>query len=119
MKRLLAALLAGAAVFSIAFASAALLEVRGETIQAGVDADVTCDANGVDANWGLERDDNTVRNVRISDIDPACAGADMFVQVDGKNLGSTTIDSTSESFAFSSPFPAPETINTLRVWIEG
>jgi hypothetical protein len=119
MKRLLTALLAGAAVFSIAFASAALLEVRGETIQAGVDTDVTCDADGVDANWGLETDDNTVRNVRISDINQTCFGAEMFVQVDGVDLGSTIIDANSETFSFSSPYPAPETINSLRIWIEG
>lgn len=118
MKRLLVALLAGAAVFSIAFASAALLEVRGETIQAGVDIDLTCDADGVDANWGLETDDNLVYNVRISDIDAACAGAGLFVKVNGGPTLSTVIDSASETLAFPAPL-APETINDLKVWIEG
>ena len=36
MKRILVALMAGAAVFTLAFASAALLDIRGETIQARV-----------------------------------------------------------------------------------
>jgi hypothetical protein len=119
MKRLLFALIAGAMVFTVAFASAALLEVRGETIQAGVDTNVTCDANGVDANWGLETDTNLVYNVRISDIDPACEGADMFVSVNGAHALKVTLDGTSSAkFTFPAPL-SPESINDIKVWIEG
>ena len=59
MKRILIALMAGAAVFTIAFASAAALGVNGNVIQAGVDTDVSCDTDGVNANWGLETDTNS------------------------------------------------------------
>lgn len=120
MKRLLTALLAGAAVFSIAFASAAALNVNGNVIQAGVDSDLRCDADGVDANWGLERDDNSVRNVRIVNVADACAGAEMWIQINGTaNYGPVTISGGEANFPFSAPYPTPESLGTLRVWIEG
>jgi hypothetical protein len=119
MKRLLFALIAGAMVFTVAFASAALLEVRGETIQAGVDTDVTCDATGVDANWGLETDTNLVSNVRITGIDTQCAGADMFVSVNGAHALKVTLDTSGQAkFVFPTPL-TPESINDIKVWIEG
>jgi hypothetical protein len=119
MKRLLAALLAGAAVFSIAFASAAALNVNGEVIQAGVDFDLRCDANGVNGNWGLETDTNQVINVRIDDIDAACFGAQMWVRINETDTyGPVTIDSASETFSFNG-FYTPEELVSLRVWIEG
>lgn len=117
MKRLLAALLAGAAVFSIAFASAAALNVNGEIIQAGTDINLTCD-DSVNANWGLETDTNLVYNVRIDDISAACDGADLFAKVNGGPTLHTVIDSTSETLSFPTPM-SPESINDLKVWIEG
>lgn len=120
MKRLLAALLAGAAVFAIAFASAAALDVDGNVIQAGVDSDVRCDADGVEANWGLETSDNTVRFVRIDSIDAECNGAEMWVSVnDGTAQGPVVISGGQAKFNFAAPYPAPEDIESLRVWIEG
>jgi len=119
MKRLVTALAAGAAISTIAFASASLLDVDGSTIQAG-SSGVTCDASGVNANWGLETDDNSVRNVRVAGIDTACAGDTMFVKVDGKPVVSKVITTAGqETFAFTAPFPAPETINNIKIWIEG
>jgi hypothetical protein len=122
MKRLLAALLAGAAVFTIAFASAAALGVNGNTIQAGVDTDLACDDDGVNANWGLETTDNSVRYVTIVDIDPSCNGQDAFVKINeasGDALGPVTIADGKAKFNFASPYPTPESIVSLRVWIEG
>jgi hypothetical protein len=121
MKRLLAALLAGAAVFSIAFASAAALEVNGNVIQAGEDLSVACDPDGVDANWGLEVDDNTVRNVRIVNVADACAGAEMWVQINGTDTyGPVVISGGQANFSFApAPYYTPEEILSLRVWIEG
>jgi hypothetical protein len=119
MKRLLAALLAGAAVFSIAFASAATLTVNGEVIQAGVDFDLQCDANGVNGNWGLETDTNHVSNVRIDDIADACFGAQMWVRINETDTyGPVTIDANSETFDFNGWY-FPEDLTSLRVWIEG
>jgi len=122
MKRILAALMAGAAVFTIAFASAAALGVNGNVIQAGVDSDLACDLNGVNADWGLETSDNTVRYVKIVDIDPLCNGAEAFAkinEVSGDALGPVTIANGEARFNFTSPFPTPESITSLRVWIEG
>ena len=122
MKRLLTALLLGTAVFSIAFASAATLGVNGNVIQAGVDGDVRCDTDGVDTAYGLETTDNTVRYVRIENIDPACNGADAFLKVNesaGDALGPVVIADGKATFSFSAPYPTPESISSIRVWIEG
>lgn len=120
MKRILVALMAGAAVFTLAFASAAVLNVNGNTIQAGVDNDLSCDLNGVNANWGLETTDNTVRNVRIVDIDPLCNGSEAFVSINGGTpTPGVVISGGQANFPFAAPYPAPETINSLKVWIEG
>lgn len=119
MNRLLTALVAGAAVSTLAYASAASLSVNGNTIQAGVDTDVRCDTNGVGVDWGLETDDNTVRNVKVNDIATACAGATMFVSVNNGPTMSKVIASTTESFSFTSPYPSPESIENIKVWIEG
>ncbi|MGB7818644.1 MAG: hypothetical protein WBL35_07885 [Ornithinibacter sp.] len=119
MKRLAVALAAGATVSTLAFASASLLTVDGGTIQAGVDTTLGCDGNGVKANWGLETDDNTVRFVRVSGIAAACEGADMFVSVNGANATKATIAGDSVSVPFGSPYPSAESINDIRIWIEG
>lgn len=120
MKRLLAALLVGAAVFSIAFASAAALTVNGEVIQAGVDSDLACDPNGVNGNWGLETDTNRVTFVRIDDIDSACSGAQMWVRINETDTyGPNTLDGSGQSTFHFNGFYTPEELSSLRVWIEG
>lgn len=120
MKRLLTALLLGTAVFAIAFASAAALNVNGNVIQAGADLDVACDPDGVDANWGLERDDNSVRNVRIVNVADACAGAEMWIQInEADDYGPVVISGGQANFPFPAPYYTPEEIESLRVWIEG
>ncbi len=126
MKRLAVALAAGAAVSTVAYASASALAVDGGTIQAGTDTTLSCDADGVKANWGLETDDNSVRSVRITGIDSACAGAEMFVAVNGERVGTGTIPAPTTEGAdvevkvtFGEPFPTPESIRALKVWIEG
>jgi hypothetical protein len=120
MKRVFAALLAGAAVFSIAFASAAVLDVNGEVIQAGVDSDLRCDADGVNGNWGLETDTNQVTFVRIDGIDAACEGAQMWIRInETDNYGPVTLtDSGQATFSFNGFYP-PEDLESLRIWIEG
>lgn len=116
MKRIITALVGGAFVATLAYASASALTVDGGTIQAGSDT-VTCDSNGVKANWGLETDTNSVNSVRIADIDAACVGADLFVSVNSAPAKRVVIAGTSQSVTF--PAMTPESINTVKVWIEG
>jgi hypothetical protein len=80
VRRLLAALMVGAAVFGIAYASAAALNVNGGTIQAGSDVTLTCTSSANVDGWGLETSDGLVYTVRVT-YDPACAGNDMFIVV--------------------------------------
>ena len=119
MKKMITAVLGGTAVATLAFASASMLNVDGGTIQAGGDNTLYCDVDGVKANWGLETNTNTVTNVRISDIDAACEGADMFVLVNGVPRQKITL-SAAESQTV--PFPAPvtpESLESIKIWIEG
>lgn len=126
MKRFFIALIAGASVFAIAFAAAATLNVQGGTIQAGTDTSLYCDVDGVQANWGLETDDNTVRSVRITGIDAACEGNELFVKV--RNGTGTLLAQGSAvapagggqvTVAFPSPWLDPSAIEQLQIWIEG
>ncbi len=126
MKRLAVALAAGAAVSTLAYASASALAVDGGTIQAGADTTLSCDEDGVKANWGLETDDNSVRSVRITGIDAACAGTEIFVAVNGERVGKGTIPAPATAgedvefrVQFGSPYPSPESIQALKIWIEG
>jgi hypothetical protein len=125
VKRLLIALLAGTAVFSVAFASAAGLIVNGGTIQAGSDTTLVCDADGVNVlGWGLETDDGLVYSVRIGGIDPACSGADMFANITGDvgqvltKAGGAQIATGEVTLQFATPKPAAA-IYDIHVFIEG
>lgn len=119
MKKLITAVLGGTVVATLAFASASALQVDGGTLQFGQDG-VTCDADGVKANWGLETGTNDVRSVRITGIDPSCKGAEMFIKVDDRpHLKMVLTDAESQSVDFPAPFPAPDAIHGVRIWIEG
>ncbi|HEX5428827.1 MAG TPA: hypothetical protein VFX00_10915 [Pedococcus sp.] len=115
-KRIITALAGGAVVATLAYASASALAVDGGTIQAGGDS-VSCDTTGVNANWGLETDTNQVTSVRISNVDPACQGADMFVSVNGAHAQKVVIGATDPRVTF--PAMTPESIQNVKVWIEG
>lgn len=120
-KRLITAVLGGTAVASLAFASASVLTVHGGTVQAGVASGLSCDTDGVKANWGLETDDNTVRSVRISGIAADCAGADMWVKTNTMTSpAKVTLDGSDQATVrFSAPYPSPESLDAVRIWIEG
>jgi hypothetical protein len=102
-----------------AYGSAASLGVLGGTIQAGSDTNLKCtEAVGV-TGWGLEIDDNTVRNVKIG-VPEACFGNALFVQVNGGTpISVDPIDAVVEQVNFPAPFPSPEAITSLNIWIEG
>ncbi len=125
MKRLAVALVAGAAVSTLAYASASVLNVDGGTIQAGADSKLSCDADGVKANWGLETDDNSVRSVRVSGISADCAGTEMFVAVNGNRVGAGEIPTPTTAgqdvqFTVKLAQPmTPESIENIKIWIEG
>jgi hypothetical protein len=117
-KRTLAAIGVAGVVGTVGFASASVLGVNGDVIQYG-ESDVSCDADGVQVNWGLETDDNTVRNARITGIDTACTGAEIFVKVNNGAVKHVTIAGDQANIPFTAPFPGADDIETVKVWIEG
>lgn len=123
MKRLLVALISGAAVFSIAFASAAALDVNGGTIQYGEDNQLTCTASANVDGWGVETDNGMTSHVRIN-YDPDCAGNDMFVQItdDGtvvRSVKKQPLDGTGSTGNLSfAAYPTVD-ITDIHITIEG
>lgn len=117
-KRTLVALGVATAVGTVGFASASALGVDGGIIQYG-QSGVSCDADGVDVSWGLETDDNSVRSMRVEGISTDCNGADLFVKMNNGATKKVAINGTTASFPFTAPFPAPDSIHDVKVWIEG
>jgi hypothetical protein len=122
MRRTLAVLALSGLVATVA-GSAAVLNVDGSTIQAG-SASVACDTEGVNANWGLETDDNSVRSVRISEVSADCIGDEMFIEVyDGAGAvlfaKRQVVTGASNSFAIPAPYVTPESISSVKIWMEG
>ncbi|MCE0488001.1 hypothetical protein [Ornithinimicrobium sediminis] len=125
MKRIITALAGGAAVATLAFASASLLDINsGATLQTG-DASTTCDENGVDLAWALETDDVSVGQpalvywLTVSDIASECEGAELYVNIDGADAIISTIGSAgSERVDFATPLEAQD-IENVRVSISG
>jgi hypothetical protein len=111
-------------ILAAAYGAAAALGLNGGSIQAGVDAQLYCDVDGVQVTgWGLETDDSKVYFVTLGDIDAACLGNEMFVRVEdsgGNKLGfgSATIAGSTQQFSFN-PAISALSIETLKVWIEG
>jgi hypothetical protein len=128
MKRIVVALVAGAAVFALAFGSAATLNVQGGSIQAGVDANLKCQPGVNVLGWGLETDDGTVRSVRLGPFDAACGGNNVHVRIsdDGGALIGGRVSlvvpaggTTQLSFPFASPYPLAVDIADIHVFIDG
>jgi hypothetical protein len=117
MKRVTTAVLAGVTVATLAYASASVLTVDSKPLQAGSDT-VTCDADGVGVEWALETDDNSVYWATVTGIDDKCAGATLFVAVNGERLtqDGTPITANSHQVRFADR-PSPESINDVKVWI--
>lgn len=120
LKRVTIATFAGLAMATAGFASASVLAVDGGTIQYG-QSGVSCDLDGVDTSWGLETDDNSVRSVRVENIDAACTGDKLFLKVNGGATKSADITGTSVSFPLGSAgnWPTADSIHDVKVWIEG
>ncbi len=73
-------------LIAIAIGSAATLNVEGSVVQAGEDGSLWCDGNGVTVDSYILNDipgsQEGVLGIRIKDVDPACAGARMFLRLD-------------------------------------
>jgi hypothetical protein len=124
MKRILIALLVGAALFAVVFGAAASLGVDGGVIQAGSDTELRCDTDGVAVlGWGLETDDGMVSFVRIGGISSDCYGDDLFVNVthEGTKIseGKGGTIGTAEVKVTLTPAVAAEDITDVAVFIEG
>lgn len=117
MKRITTAVLAGATVATLAYASASLLEVDSKPIQAGFDT-VSCDTDGVDVGWGFESDSSTVSSVTVRDIASECVGYKMFVDVNGERVGGNSIPITGDSISIKfDPVRTVKSIDNIRVQI--
>jgi len=124
MRRSLS-LLALGALTALAVGSAAALSVDGGTIQAGSDAELECDPDGVQVTtWVLEADTGEVHSVRVGGIDAACFGSELIVRVRdgvGTIIGGgdvDPIDNALETVALPT-LPDPAAIEQIDVFIEG
>jgi nitrous oxide reductase len=120
------ALLAGATVFGAIFALAAALHVSGGAIQAGSDADLACDEDGVRVlEWNLDTNTGLVSSVRIGDIDEGCqqGDTDLFVVLTHygfKLVGGRYDNLDSEDVTVPLDFPMSAwNITDIEVFIEG
>lgn len=119
MKKIIAAVVGGTAVASLAFASASMLDVDGGVVQTGATTNgLACDDDGVKIDWALETDDNKVHFATIKGVDEECAGAALVLRT---NLGSkdvTTIPTGGGDVRidFGTPLNA-EALSSARVWI--
>ena len=85
MFKFILALALAFGVASVAYGSAAWLDVNGGTVQAGDDYDLKCDDNGVKVLWdkyveaaeviGADKFTFMIDRVQIKDISTHCAGA--------------------------------------------
>lgn len=83
IRRRLLAILAGVFVFAIVIGSAALLSVDSSDLQAGIDIDLECDANGVTVSYQTSHSAAgfVVDSVIVGDVDAACIGATLSVDL--------------------------------------
>jgi membrane-bound inhibitor of C-type lysozyme len=119
MRRVLFSLVAVAVVFALAYGAAASLTVTSGVLQAGSDSNDSthhfqCDTDGVNVSynvgWNSANKRFEVTSVTVSDIDNACNGKTLAVQLTESsgalgNVGTVTIsspactfDSTSSTF---------------------
>jgi opacity protein-like surface antigen len=84
MKRMLAALLVGASVFSLAFAAAAALNVDASVIQSGGDVDVTCQTGQVTIGYETlvsGHGEFAVSGIKFSGLEETCEGMTVAVSL--------------------------------------
>ena len=81
MTRLLVALIAGTIVFAAVYASAASVSVSSKDLGAGDTAVSKCDADGFTTLEFTTNASNEITQVTIGDIDPACIGGTMTVNL--------------------------------------
>ncbi len=110
MKRIIVALMVGGALFGVVLGAAASLGVSGSVIQAGTDGSLWCDGTGVQVDaWAVNDIPGPYEGVEwvtISGVDPACAGARMYVRVDDAD-GNVLAYSSGEPSWGSRPCYAP------------
>ncbi len=110
-------------MFSIAFASAAALDVNGGTIQYGEDNQLTCTAGANVDGWGADADTGQTTFVRIN-YNPLCAGNDMFVRITTngtvvRSVSKTPLDASGSTGNLSFAPLANEDVTDIHILIEG
>jgi hypothetical protein len=113
-----AAVLGALAAAGLVVASAATLGgINSGELGADYSAVASCDSNGIVVNWDPSYDQNipnyAIGDVDISDIDPACAGQNVKVELtkaDGSSLGQEidplAVTSPTYSVSFTTPVDA-------------
>ena len=75
-------LMTSALIGTAVFASASTLDITGGTMQSGTYADLECDLDGVEPQFVLASDDITlVKSVYVQDVDEACYGQTIALQM--------------------------------------
>ncbi len=126
-KRVMLALVMAMVIFGAVYASAASLNVLGGTIQAGTDDYLKCTEAVRVSGWGLETDDSSVYNVKLTGVPASCNTAQMWVRVHlagGSTIAPAAVtlsgsEATVYTFALGTPRPSAASIEGLTVLIEG
>jgi hypothetical protein len=116
--------MAGAMVFTVAFAAAATLSVNGGTIQYGEDNSLTCTASANVNGWGADADTGQTTYVRIF-YDPLCAGNGMFVRITDdtgatvRSVSKDPLDASGSTGNLTFAAIDNEDIHDIHILIEG
>lgn len=131
-KRILLGLTIGGVVFAAVFGAAASLAVDGNSLQAGADTSLKCDANGVNTTytvgWNATAKNNLVSEVKVNGIDvetvttpESCTGQKLTVTLtdstgaalETKTLTGTVAAATETVTGFTSAASAVEGVHVV------
>jgi hypothetical protein len=110
-------------LLALAVGGASGLNLAGGVAQAGVEADLRCDEDGVQVSYGLTADLSAVNSLTVAGIDADCAGAVMVVWVDRASASplqflAVPLSPGSRSFGISPPVPVEDLVG-VRVLVIG
>ena len=112
-KKIILTLGIGGALVATSVAAAATLQINNPApvVQAADVTDLECDSDGVTIEFATELDDLSAYSLKVGDIDAACTGRTLLVQVrngttvlfQNSGTGGQTIVSPTTSVSFGGP----------------